>query len=85
MEPQMQTPTIDVTTMPDEMLAEAASLQRRAASRGDTRAFGHAHELERELRRRAGVPCMLGTPPVSTSAVSGSRPWWLRWGRQTVQ
>lgn len=42
----------DFLTLSDEALAAAAWQQRREALHGNRFAFGRAHELERELRRR---------------------------------
>ena len=42
--------------LPDEVLSTMATEWRRKALAGDLHARGIAHELERELRRRAGAP-----------------------------
>lgn len=42
--------------LPDEALSAMAIEWRRKALEGDFRARGIAHELETELRRRAGAP-----------------------------
>lgn len=75
--------TIDVTTLPDEWLATAACDQRRLALRGNTHAFGRAHELERELRRRAGVPATL-LAPAALAHSQEKRPWWRRRSRPAL-
>jgi len=42
--------------LPDEVLSTMATEWRRKALAGDLHARGIAHELETELRRRAGAP-----------------------------
>lgn len=42
--------------LPDEELGTRAAEWRKRALQGDVHARGVAHQLERELRRRAGAP-----------------------------
>jgi hypothetical protein len=62
----------------DEALAAAAWQQRREALHGNRFAFGRAHELERELRRRTGFSSTLGAP-LASLASARVRPWWRFW------
>jgi hypothetical protein len=47
---------IETETLPDEELGARAAEWRRRALQGDLHARGVAHQLEAELRRRAGAP-----------------------------
>jgi hypothetical protein len=62
----------------DEELAREAFEWRRRALGGEHAANGVAHELERELRRRAGALSTLGAA-LREPAVP-SKPWWRFWG-----
>lgn len=67
--------------LPDEALSAMAIEWRRKALLGDRHARGIAHELETELRRRAGAPFTdydtLDTRPLEMRA---ARPrWWKFW------
>jgi hypothetical protein len=70
---------IDISMLTDAALAEAAWQHRREALHGDRRAFGLAHELERELRRRAGVT---QENPPRAIVVTVAKPWWQLWSRR---
>lgn len=67
----------DVQALDDGELSHLAKFQRRRALEGDRAAYGLAHELEKELRRR-GVAF---TQPASLSApgTARPRPWWRFW------
>ena len=74
-------PTADeLDLLTDGALAEMASAERQRALRGDRNAFGRAHLLERELRRRAGTISSFG-PPLDLSPARPTRRWWQFWGR----
>lgn len=71
----------------DEELAAQASLWRTRALQGQFEARGIAHELEREMRRRAGAPMTnydtldlrpLDEHPIDLRA-STQRRWWRFW------
>ena len=73
-----------MTTMqelPDEVLSAMAVEWRRKALEGDLHARGTAHELETELRRRAGAPFTsydtLDMRPLEKR--TARRPWWKLW------
>lgn len=70
----------DLDLLTDGALAELASAERQRALRGDRRAFGRAHMLERELRRRAGTISGFG-PPLDLAAIRSPKRWWQFWGR----
>jgi len=65
----------------DEALSAMATEWRRRALEGDLHARGIAHELETELRRRAGAPFTsydtLDLRPLE--ARSAPRRWWRFW------
>ena len=65
--------------LPDEVLSTMATEWRRKALAGDLHARGIAHELERELRRRAGAPFTsydtLDLRPLEARTVRRRR-WW---------
>lgn len=67
--------------LPDEALSAMAAEWRRKALKGDLQARGIAHELETELRRRAGAPFTnydtLDLRPLETR--SAPRRWWSLW------
>lgn len=66
----------DAMAMPDDVLARAAWQQRREALHGNRHAFGRAHVLEQELRRRSGYN---DTSRSRLNAESKPRPWWQFW------
>ena len=70
----------DLDLLTDGALAEMASAERQRALRGDRSAFGRAHVLEWELRRRAGTIRSFG-PPLDFTVARSPRPWWRFWGR----
>ncbi len=47
---------MDIQALPDDELVAKATAWRQRALRGEIDARGYAHELEREARRRFGVP-----------------------------
>ncbi|MET3497082.1 hypothetical protein [Variovorax boronicumulans] len=67
--------------LPDEVLSAMAVEWRRKALEGDLHARGIAHELETELRRRAGAPFArydtLDMRPLGMR--TARRPWWKLW------
>ncbi|MDP9877991.1 hypothetical protein J2W25_002295 [Variovorax boronicumulans] len=69
-------------TLSDEELAAQASQWRSKALQGDLQARGIAHELEREMRRRTGVPFTnydtLDLRPLEKRALAARR-WWRLW------
>ncbi|WP_446588923.1 hypothetical protein [Variovorax sp. LARHSF232] len=70
---------MDLQSLPDEVLAAQAVQWRTRALHGEKGANGLAHEMERELRRRHGVP-----PTLSADARSpgkGLAPRWAFWRR----
>ena len=70
----------DLDLLTDGALAEMASAERQRALRGDRNAFGRAHLLERELRRRAGTISSF-EPPLDLASIHSRRRWWQFWGR----
>jgi hypothetical protein len=71
---------IDVSNLSDSALALLAWEKRREALHGNRDAFGVAHELERELRRREGR--LTGPAPLINTMPPGPsthRPWWRFW------
>lgn len=70
----------DLDLLTDGALAEMASAERQRALRGDRNAFGRAHLLERELRRRAGTISSF-EPPLDIASIQSRRRWWQFWGR----
>ena len=73
--------TTDFLTLTDDALAAAAWQQRREALHGNRSAFGRAHELERELRRRGGFSGTLSAPLASSPSEKLPKPWWQFWRR----
>lgn len=71
--------TTNYSTLTDDALAAAAWQQRREALHGNRGAFGRAHELERELRRRGGFVLTSAAPLAVSPAQSLPRPWWRFW------
>ncbi len=65
---------MDIQSLPDDVLAAQAVQWRTRALHGEKGANGNAHELERELRRRHGVPSTL-----SADARPPSKALALRW------
>lgn len=74
-------------TLSDEELTAQASQWRTRALQGELDARGIAHELEREMRRRAGVPMTdydtldlrpLDERPIDLRAATRRR-WWRFW------
>jgi len=67
--------------LPDEALSTMAIEWRRKALEGDLHARGIAHELETELRRRAGAPFTnyytLDLRPLESR--TARRRWWSFW------
>jgi hypothetical protein len=61
----------------DEQLAAAAHVWHRRAFHGEKHARSVALQLERELRRRAGVP--ESEPAELAAALRRRRPWWRFW------
>lgn len=72
---------IETETLPDEELGARAVEWRRRALQGDLRARGIAHQLEAELRRRAGAPHpdydTLDLRPLAHR--QARRHWWKPW------
>jgi hypothetical protein len=70
----------DASILSDSALAKLAWEKRREALRGNRDAFGLAHELEREVRRREGLHT--GSAPfidTMPAHVITQRPWWRFW------
>jgi hypothetical protein len=61
----------------DEQLARLAVEWRRQAARGDRRAFGMAHALEVERRRRLRDSQLAQLEPLEPAPPA--RPWWKFW------
>lgn len=59
----------------DEELERLCVMWRARARRGEREAFGIAHALEVEQRRRTRASQMLSLPPVPVPA----RAWWKFW------
>lgn len=66
----------ELAALADEEIEQLALAWRGEASRGDRNAFGLAHALEVEWRRRQREN--LPSPPVP-KPVAQSRPWWQLW------
>lgn len=70
--------------LPDEVLSTMAIEWRRKALEGELHARGIAHELETELRRRAGAPFTnydtLDMRPLESR--TARRRWWGFWQRR---
>lgn len=69
---------VDVSGLSDSVLAKMAWERRREALHGDRQAFGAAHELERELRRRDAV-YMSGFGSIGPEREPTQRRWWQFW------
>ena len=65
----------------DEHLEELAHSWRAQAGRGDREAFGVAHALEVELRRRVRTSQLQQLPE---SPAPPPRPWWKFWGSDSA-
>ena len=64
----------------DETLAELALTWRARAHRGEREAFGTAHALEVEVRRRMReAEESAPTPPEEEAAPVPERAWWKFW------
>ncbi|MDM0014454.1 hypothetical protein QTH87_18580 [Variovorax sp. J22P168] len=61
----------------DDELVRLAVSWRAQAGRGDREAFGVAHALEVECRRRLRTSQLQQLPP---EAPAPARPWWKFWG-----
>lgn len=71
-------PTSDqLAHIDDEELVRLAVSWRTQASRGDREAFGVAHALEVECRRRLRTSQLQQLP---IEAPPPARPWWKFWG-----
>jgi hypothetical protein len=66
----------ELASLDEEELAAYAAEWRARASRGDKSAYGVAHALEVELRRRARTSLM---QQLAEEAPAPRRPWWKRW------
>ena len=66
----------------DAALEQLAAEWRAVASRGDKRAFGMAHALEVERRRRLRDTEMQKLEPLEPP--SNTRPWWKFWRDETM-
>jgi hypothetical protein len=70
----------DVSILSDSALAKLAWEKRREALHRNRDAYGVAHELERELRRRealhTGPAQFIDTMPAHAIT---QRPWWRFW------
>lgn len=71
----MPTPQ-QLAAIDDEELERLATAWRAQASRGDQSAFGLAHALEVELRKRQRESRLATLAPES---VAPRRPWWKFW------
>ena len=73
----MEVDVRNIHTLDDGELSDLARFQRRRALEGDRAAYGLAHELEKELRRR-GVAL---TRPAALPELDRvhPRPWWRFW------
>ncbi|MDM0015859.1 hypothetical protein QTH87_25695 [Variovorax sp. J22P168] len=67
-----------VSALDDEALAHQATVWRSRAAQGDRSAFGIAHALEVEQRRRVRETERQALPEVPRAA----RPWWKFWDNQ---
>ena len=75
-----ESPPAHLAHVPDDELVRLATLWRSRASRGDREAFGIAHALEVEQRRRQR-PSQLALLQLPRA----SRPWWRFWDEQRVE
>lgn len=63
----------------DETLGQLALTWRARAHRGEREAFGTAHALEVELRRRTREAAESAPAPVEPQALTPERAWWKFW------
>ena len=68
----------DPAEMSDGELAVAIKRNRAAALRGSGYLADRSEELERELRRRAGIVSEYGAP-LRFATPGRKRPWWKFW------
>ena len=73
--PAVPTPS-QLSHIDDDELARLASTWRALAGRGDREAFGIAHALEVEQRRRTRESQLQQLPPEEPPE---PRPWWKFW------
>ena len=74
----------DIALLPDEEFVDLTVSWRLRARRGDRQAFGAAHALEVEQRRRHSPPSVVVNPALRTLVTT--RPWWkVRGGRNAGQ
>lgn len=66
-----------IASLDDARLEQLAAGWRARALRGDRRAFGVAHALEVERRRRLRESQLQELPPLEPPAPP--RPWWKFW------
>jgi hypothetical protein len=69
---------METEDLTDEQLAASAHVWRRRAFHGEKHARSVALRLEREMRRRAGVP-ESELAPFDHAASKRRRPWWRFW------
>lgn len=67
----------DIAMLSDEELVDLAVSWRLHACRGDREAFGPAHALEVEQRRRHPTSSVMARPALRTMVMA--RPWWQFW------
>ena len=71
---------IEIEALPEEELGARAAEWRKRALHGDRNARGIAHELETELRRRAGaIFPTYDTLDIRPLEVKQQRRWWKLW------
>lgn len=71
---------IEAETLPDEELGTRAVEWRRRALQGDLMARGVAHQLEAELRGRAGIqPADYDSLDLRSLEHRQRRRWWKPW------
>jgi anti-sigma factor RsiW len=73
----MEVDVRNLHALDDGELSQLARLQRRRALEGDRAAYGVAHELEKELRRRGVAFTRPAALPEPNQAEP--RPWWRFW------
>jgi hypothetical protein len=66
----------ELASLDEEALVAHAMEWRARASRGDKSAYGVAHALEVELRRRVRTSLM---QQLAEEPPPPRRPWWKRW------
>ncbi|MEJ8850018.1 hypothetical protein [Variovorax rhizosphaerae] len=78
----MEFPTLqNVSELDDEQLASLAANWRMRAGYGDREAFGAAHILEVERRRRVRLSGVETLPASVLSPPDSKVPWWNFWSR----